>query len=58
MRGPFVVVVFSVQFHSPFLRSQWKFRDQRELPLSLRYQGEVEGPDNMEWMAEGRGAGG
>lgn len=34
---------FSIQFHSHFLRSQWKFRDQRELPPSLRYQGELRG---------------
>jgi hypothetical protein len=39
---------FSVQFHSHFLRSQWKFREQKELPLSLRYQREVEGLDNVE----------
>lgn len=53
-----MVFPFSVQFHSHFLRSQWKFRDQRELPLSLRYQGEVEGLDNVEWKARGRSAGG
>lgn len=47
-------VFSSVQFHSHFLRSQWKFRDQRELPLSLRYQREVEGPDDR---VEGRGGG-
>ena len=36
-----------LEFHSHFLRSQWKFREQKELPLSLRYsgEGEVEGPD-------------
>lgn len=54
-RGSFVVFSFSAPFHRHFLRSQWKFRDQRELPLSLRYQGEVEEPADMEWRAGRKG---
>jgi hypothetical protein len=50
-----VVVSFSAPSHRHFLRSQWKFRDQRELPLSLRYQGEVEEPANVEWRAGRKG---
>lgn len=53
-----MLVSFSVLLHRRFLRSQWKFRDQRELPLSLRYQGEVEEPDNVEWRAGAGRAGG
>ena len=50
-----MVVSFSAPSHRHFLRSQWKFRDQRELPLSLRYQGEVEEPANVEWRAGRKG---
>lgn len=36
------------------LESQWKFRDQRDLPLSLRYQGEVE-EKQRDWRAGQKG---
>lgn len=58
LRRPFVLFCFFVQFPSHFLRSRWKFRDQRGLLLSLRYQGEVEGPDKVAGRAEGGRAGG